>query len=110
MIKDINMNICNQGSAWGIIGSGWIVKIISLVLLLLMAYIWYNTKGKIMRVGLSLVLIGGIANLFERLYYGCVSDYWKPLSWWPAFNGADVLVTVGICIAIIAMIFIKRRQ
>lgn len=45
--------------------------------------------------GLSLCLGGAAANLLDRLRSGEVVDSLK-VEYWPAFNVADVAITVGI--------------
>ncbi|MBI2439484.1 MAG: signal peptidase II [Candidatus Moranbacteria bacterium] len=40
------------------------------------------------------ILTGGIANCLEKWIFGCVVDYITIFSF-PAFNGADVLLTIG---------------
>lgn len=47
--------------------------------------------------GLSLVLAGAASNLYDRLQYGFVIDYINIL-WWPVFNIADVMITLGVAL------------
>lgn len=51
--------------------------------------------------GVSLVLVGAVSNLIDRLAYGHVIDYLK-LFGWPVFNLADVLIICGVL-----MIFVQ---
>jgi signal peptidase II len=46
------------------------------------------------RGGLVLVLAGGLGNYIDRLARGYVVDFIH-VSYWPVFNVADVLITVG---------------
>lgn len=45
--------------------------------------------------GLSMVLLGGLGNLYDRFAYGAVVDYIK-IFIWPIFNIADLLILVGL--------------
>jgi lipoprotein signal peptidase len=90
--------ICNSSSAWDLVEDQMALKFGSLLLLLIILYLVYNAKTKMKRLGWVLVLSGGSANAWERFQYGCVTDYLKPLSWYPAFNLADALIVVGVAI------------
>ena len=101
---------CNQASAWGLIhNSTWILAA-GLILLFFILYFWYTAKDTKIRLGWSLVFLGGILNLGERLFHGCVTDYIKVVSWWPAFNIPDVLIVMGILLVILGWdgCFLKR--
>ena len=49
--------------------------------------------------GLGAALAGAASNLYDRLRRGAVIDFLH-LSWWPAFNLADVAITLGAVAAI----------
>jgi len=91
---------CNPASAWGLIhGQTWILAA-GFALLFIISYFWYTAKDPKIRAGWLLIFLGGILNLGERLYHGCVTDYIKLVSWWPSFNVPDILITVGVFIVI----------
>jgi signal peptidase II len=92
---------CNPASAWGLIHDQTLILVAGLVLLFIIGYFWYTAKDSKIRIGLSLVFLGGVMNLGERVYYGCVTDYIKLVSWWPSFNFADVLIVAGIILILI---------
>jgi len=52
-------------------------------------------------VGAGLIVGGGTANLADRLVGGSVVDLFD-LGWWPVFNLADVALTVGIALTLVA--------
>ena len=58
---------------------------------------------KINPFALSILLSGIISNLIDRLAFGYVIDY-IDLRIWPAFNIADVAITIGVL-----MLFIQLR-
>jgi len=88
--------ICNQASAWSIIQDQNAVKLVGVIFLFIISYLWYNAEDKIKKLGLTCLFIGGLSNLGERFFYGCVTDYWKWFDWWPSFNLADVIIVAGV--------------
>lgn len=75
----------------------WLFYPLALVILLLLFhYAYQSIKHKdILAWPWSLIIIGAISNLLDRLYYGGVIDF---LSWphFFVFNLADGYITVGI--------------
>ena len=67
----------------------------SLVVVLLLMRRRIQSYGFIPAAGLALVLAGAIGNLYDRVAYGFVVDFFD-LSFFPAvFNVADSAITVG---------------
>ena len=70
-------------SILGLIGIGW----------------WYKTsKRSIERLGLLMVILGGVINLVMRLVWGEVMDYLCVAGL--CFNMADILITGGVLLVI----------
>jgi signal peptidase II len=90
----------NQGSSWGILsGDGCIQKgILMLAPLFLIAIvcILYGNKNPF---ATSLIMAGGLSNLYDRIVYDGVIDFillsFGHLSF-PLFNGADMYISLGI--------------
>jgi signal peptidase II len=81
--------------------------VVSLALFLLLLYFlprnyWTLISG-------ALVLSGGVSNLFDRLTQGSVVDYIL-LSYWPAFNLADMSITAGFLLFILYLLFFSPRE
>ncbi len=57
----------------------------------------YKTQSKIIAL---LILSGGISNIIDRLYFGCVIDF-IDLKFWPVFNFADIYITLGAILILI---------
>ena len=51
--------------------------------------------------GIILIFSGGLSNLMDRLYFGCVIDF-IDLTFWPIFNLADIFICAGAIILIIS--------
>lgn len=52
-------------------------------------------------VAAGLVLGGAVANLGDRLVGGTVVDF-LDLGWWPSFNVADIAITSGVALVLLA--------
>jgi signal peptidase II len=92
----------NTGMSFGIFGSGesthiLLVAVTASVTALL---IWYATRAEESeRLGLSLIVGGAIGNLIDRYVRGKVTDFidLHASGWhWPAFNFADIFITLGV--------------
>ena len=100
--------ICNKGISWGIIlpeSFFWIFWLISATIILLL---FFKTE-KMAKTSLVFILGGSVANIIERLWNGCVSDFLTfPLISFPAFNVADIAITIGSLIFLYFIFFQKR--
>lgn len=87
--------ICNQGISWGLLlpkSFFWIFWLISAIVILTLFF--KSEKGA--KISLVIILGGSMANVLERLWRGCVSDFLTfPIISFPAFNVADVAITIG---------------
>jgi len=102
----------NYGAAWSIFeGNTYLITIISFVIIAIL--IVYIIKSKVIRkidiIGYSLVIGGGLGNLFDRIVYGYVIDFldFNIFGYnYPIFNIADTMIVVGIFILIL---FTERK-
>ena len=91
----------NMGSAWGMPGNNLLNVIVSNAIVLGIIIKFINLQQERMDtktlISLSLILAGGVSNLFERLIRGRVTDYIQifPGSNFPIFNLADFYIVVG---------------
>lgn len=99
----------NNGAAFSILaGKQGILIAVTSVVLVVLGYIIFvrrpASRGFI--IGLSLVFAGGVGNLIDRIAYRYVVDYIEFLFMdFAIFNFADILVTFGFVILIIALIY-----
>lgn len=67
-----------------------------------------NTHNRLFIISCMLVIGGGIANIIDRILFGYVIDFIR-LPLWPAFNIADLSVSVGMTLLVWQSLFKKRR-
>lgn len=94
----------NTGVSFGMFGEAFAVRPGLLALLTLGIAIailaWaLRARSAAERGGLSLIAGGALGNILDRWRQGAVTDFldfhWQ--GWhWPAFNGADVFISVGV--------------
>jgi signal peptidase II len=64
------------------------------ILILLFTFV---AKEKVLPFGVLLIMVGGMSNLFDRIYYGFVIDFiWIKIFPISIFNIADVLIIFGL--------------
>ncbi|MFQ1004351.1 signal peptidase II [Modestobacter sp. SSW1-42] len=96
----------NPGAAFSL-GAGlpsWVVLVVSgLISAGVAVYAWRAAPAApwLLRLGLTAVLAGAVGNLADRAGDGLVTDYLHT-GWWPTFNLADVLITLGAVTAGVA--------
>lgn len=101
----------NPGAAWSILATagGWQRWFLSILAILVSGVIvvWLSRLKRQQRwlaCALALVLGGAVGNVIDRLIYGYVIDFidiyyqqWH----WPAFNIADIAISVGAVMLLI---------
>ena len=91
-------SLCNHGIAMGVVLPQIVFVVLWGGIMVTVVYFWLQKikeNGKfISQIPLLLILGGGISNLIDRVYYGCVVDY-IPFLNISSFNFADVCITAG---------------
>jgi signal peptidase II len=87
----------NTGVAFSMLsGGGPLVVIIALVALAaLIAFFLSHLHRRLVWLPTGLLVGGAAGNLIDRIRLGAVTDFIK-LPHWPAFNVADICVTLGV--------------
>jgi|GEM_PF-198528 len=57
----------------------------------------------------SLIAIGAVNNIIDRLHYGAVIDYIR-LGWWPVFNLNDSMVVIGVGLLLLKQVKHKEKS
>lgn len=104
----------NTGAAFSMLSSlPWLVSALSIALVIAITVLLIADKklDKWTRLGLWLVVAGGLGNVYDRLAYGYVVDFIEVLFMdFAIFNAADIWVCCGAVLAAAAMIFSDIRQ
>ena len=77
----------------------------ALLLLLFLFFRSWQKKDFLLMTGFSLIILGGLSNLFDRIYFGYVIDwirvFFLPIS---IFNIADLMIIGGIICLIFRLV------
>lgn len=106
----LNLDL-NQNIAFSLPLSGWFLKIITLLIIayLLYLYLFYRRHSAYLEAGwLFMIIVGAISNLLDRFKYGAVVDY-LDVSYFTTLNLADVLICCG-AIGLIWQILNQQHQ
>ena len=99
-------------SEWGILGR-YFFSIFSIVIgsLLILLSIFSDTK--LFRISLGLISSGALGNAIDRVYFGGVIDFIDFFIYnlhWPAFNFADIFITLGVILLLFENILDKKNE
>ena len=103
-------HIHNFGVSFGLFSeiiSPIILIIIGLSVVIFILYLLINSKDKLEYWGLFIIIGGAIANILDRCINGYVIDfiYFHVKNfYWPAFNFADIYISIGIIMIIVNML------
>lgn len=94
----------NRGISFGMFRTGsetgrWILIALAGGIVIILLRWLLRIDRMLAAVGLGLVLGGAIGNIYDRLIYGAVADffYFHVGDWyWPAFNVADMGISIGV--------------
>jgi signal peptidase II len=91
----------NTGVAFSVLsGGGPLVVVVALLALgALLAFFLTHLRMRLVWLPTGLLLGGAAGNLIDRIRAGGVTDFIK-LPHWPAFNVADIAVTVGVLVLV----------
>jgi signal peptidase II len=97
------VNVRNSGIAFGLLSDGGALLVVgTAVALLALVFFFVTHSGRpLVWLPTGLLLGGAVGNLIDRAARGSVTDFVK-LPHFPAFNVADMAITVGV----IALIFV----
>lgn len=71
-----------------------------------------HAGSKLSRFGLALYLGGATGNVIDRILRGTVldfADFYIGQYHWPAFNVADSAITIGACLVIFELLFVREK-
>ena len=104
------VHVRNSGVAFGFFsGGGWLLVLVGAVALAaLLAFFATHVRRPLAWLPTGLLIGGAAGNLVDRLRDGAVTDFVK-LPHWPAFNVADMAITVGVVVLVYVLEGAPRR-
>ena len=101
--------LCNYGIAMGISLPQIVFVLLWGIIMISVIYFWMQRLSEKFFIQLPYILIlaGGVSNIIDRFYYGCVVDY-IPFLNISSFNIADVFITIGAVIILWQNFFEKK--
>ena len=107
--------IQNYGVSFGFLSglvSYWILVIVGLLVTSLIYYLMINSFKRLEKLAYFIIIIGALSNILDRIINSYVVDFISlhyDNFYWPAFNFADIYITIGIIMLIISF-FIKSKE
>ncbi|MDD5213424.1 MAG: signal peptidase II [Candidatus Gracilibacteria bacterium] len=100
----------NTGIAFSIPLTGLFQKIITIAIIISIFYYYIKyesiKKNKLIDLSFGLILAGALANAYERIFNGVVTDF-IGLQYFAIFNLADSFISIGVIIYLI--VEMKRK-
>ena len=108
-------HIHNFGVSFGLFAGtipSLVLIVIGLFVTAFVSYLYLNSSDTLERWGLFIIICGAIGNIVDRTINGYVIDFlYLHINqyYWPAFNFADIYISIGIIMIIVNMVkkFIK---
>ncbi len=108
----------NSGAAFGLFAesrsewtSAMLVLFSLMALIVVSVMLWKNSHSlTVTGIGLALIMGGALGNLWDRLLYGRVVDFFDfyiGTYHWPAFNIADSAIVVGAGLLVLEILLAK---
>ena len=103
-------HIHNFGISFGLFAgiiSPLILVLISSLVVVFLLYLMLVSKDSLEKMGLVIIIAGAMGNIIDRLFNGYVIDFiylhYKDF-YWPAFNFADIYISIGVCVIVIQIL------
>ena len=99
-------------SEWGILGR-YFFSVFSIVVGCFLILLAVFSDKKVFRISLGLISSGALGNAIDRVYFGGVIDFIDFFIYnhhWPAFNFADIFITLGVILLLFDNIFNKKNE
>ena len=100
-------HIYNYGISFGLFAGvlpSWLIVFLGIVMTILLLFWMSIISNELEKWGILLIIAGAISNIGDRLINNYVLDFiflhYKTY-YWPAFNFADIYISVGVLIIII---------
>ncbi len=105
----ISFSLLSNNTSWAPL----IFSLVGCIFVLLLIFWLYKAENRILASGLGLIIGGALGNIIDRLVHGAVFDF-LDFHWldyhFPAFNVADLSISLGVFIVIFDNIFIQGSK
>jgi len=105
----------NYGIAFGLfsgISPPWFIAFISAILIIIVFWM-FRISNPLEKWGFLFIITGAVSNLGDRIINDYVLDFiymHYNNFYWPAFNFADIYITIGVLIIIYVNFMIFRKK
>tara|TARA_B100002003_G_scaffold61956_1_gene57271 strand:- start:322 stop:777 length:456 start_codon:yes stop_codon:yes gene_type:complete len=103
-------HIHNFGISFGFfsgIVSPWIFILVGIIVTGFIFYMLIKSTNHMEKWGLTVIIAGALSNIADRALNGYVTDFiylhYQDF-YWPAFNFADIYISVGICVIVLHLL------
>lgn len=107
--RGASFGLFSSNSPWTPVFLGSVAVIISIVLAVWM----YKAQTRWLGLALGFVIGGALGNAIDRVIYGAVADFLDFHAYgyhWPAFNVADIAISIGVVMLLFDGLIEKRRN
>ena len=105
----------NYGVSFGLFSREiphWVLVLIALLVVILILFLMINSNKNLEKNAYFLIIAGAIGNIIDRILNSYVVDFISlhyEMFYWPAFNFADIYITIGIIMLLVSF-FIKSED
>ena len=105
----------NYGVSFGLFSREiphWVLVLIALLVVILILYLMIISNKNLEKNAYFLIIAGAISNIIDRILNSYVVDFISlhyEMFYWPAFNFADIYITIGIIMLLVSF-FIKSED
>ena len=110
------VHINNTGISFGMLQSiipPWILVIVGLIITIFLTIMFLYSKKNLEKWGYVMIITGALSNILDRGINGHVIDFillhYKDF-YWPAFNFADIYITIGVMIILLQFLIDMRKK
>jgi len=107
----------NTGVSFGILGNQgipwWVFAVFALAVVAWLATWLWKAESAAMAAGVGLIIGGALSNIVDRWRHGGVTDFidFHVGAWhWPAFNGGDAAIAIGVGLILVATVWPARAK
>ena len=105
----------NYGVSFGLFSREiphWVLVLIALLVVILILFLMIISNKNLEKNAYFLIIAGAIGNIIDRISNSYVVDFISlhyEMFYWPAFNFADIYITIGIIMLLVSF-FIKSED